>query len=207
MSRLTPAQVMARIAVGNVKSTLLNCHKPGLHSIVLEDRVDENIGMTRVFYATADHTLGTLMTGGDFSLLPHNHRQDIKLELLWGEVDNLSVRRGSGGEGIPAYQYDFSSAIVDGEIGVSLTGEWPLLVTRTNKIGAGIRAVTLDWHEIHTVVVQSKTAAWVVYEGALSHGQTSRCISLKPDLKLSQEGLYIPGDIADIKEQFLNDAQ
>jgi hypothetical protein len=206
MSRLTPAQVMARIAVGNVKSTLLNCHKPGLHSIVLEDRVDENVGMTRVFYSTADHTLGTLMTGGDFSLLPHNHRQDIKLELLWGEVDNLILQKDSGGAGLPAHKYYFSSAIVDDEIGVSYSGDFPFSVTRTNRIGPGPQSLLLKAETFHTVVVKSKTAAWVVYEEQTSK-VPSMCLSLSPNLKLSQEGLDIPGDITDIKEQFLNDAQ
>jgi hypothetical protein len=187
---LTPAQVMARLASGNVVSGLWNCHKQGLHSLVLSDRMDEIVGMTRVFWAAKGHSMKRLIAGDDFNLLPHNHRQSIKLELLWGEVSNYAFAPGDR-DGWPLYEYEFSSAIADDGMAVQKTKfQWMRGAVRTS-VGTGKWAVELEAHSVHTVVVHSETAAWIVYEGPVSK-MPSLCYSFKPDLKLSSQGLYIP---------------
>jgi hypothetical protein len=210
MTNLTPAQVMARLASGNVISGLWNCHKQGLHSLVLTERRDEIVGMTRVFWAAKGHSMKHLIAGDDFNLLPHNHRQAIKLELLWGEVSNYAFAPCNRDDwpDYPLYEYKFSSAIADDGMAVEKTKfQWMWEVDKAS-VGTGKGAVELEAHSVHTVVVRSETAAWVVYEGPVSK-MPSLCYSLKPDLKLSSQGLYIPmskSDIRDACEKLLENA-
>jgi hypothetical protein len=196
MTNLTPAQVMARLASGNVISGLWNCHKHGLHSLVLTERRDEIVGMTRVFWAAKGHSMKHLIAGDDFNLLPHNHRQAIKLELLWGDVSNYAFAPCDRDDW-PLYEYQFSSAITDGDMAVEKTKFQWMRVTERSSVGTGEWAIVLEAHSVHTVVVHSETAAWIVYEGPVSK-MPSLCYSFKPDLKLSSQGLYIPMSKSDI---------
>lgn len=192
---MNQAQVMAAIARGDVIAGLANCHKQGVYSLVLQERKNDYVGMVRVFYASKGHGLANLIEDGDFALLPHNHRQSISLQLLWGCALNHEFKANEPRGGWPLKRYEFSSAIVDDHIGVTFRGAEKLSGSMVSEIGS--EPLKLEAHHIHTVQVPSETAAWVVIEGAISK-QPSLCRSFKSNLSLTSEGLYLPMNKKDI---------
>lgn len=168
------------------KSGLLNCHLPGIHSLVIEERKNNIEGMRRVFYVSRICEIGKLYRNGDFNLRPHNHRQDLRFTLLFGEASHHLLKFGHGED--LAYCYRFKSALLTGDFEVEKlysdtinTVEEP--ITKTPR--------TLPWSTVHTVTAQPESA-WLVEEGELAPAETSRCWSLSPRLKLDTTDLYQP---------------
>lgn len=190
---MTTAQILARIANGQIISGLRNCHKYGLTSIVLRPRLNDREGMVRVFYAEKGHTMGSFIEGADFTLLPHNHRQAISLELLWGDVFNYKFINNPATKsyGLPTYKYEFSSAIADDQIGVKKLGESRLYLDTITKFPESPDKIVLPGPVIHTVEVRSETAAWIVCEWDINP-EPSYCWSFKEHLKLDAHDLYVP---------------
>lgn len=167
-------------------SGLLNCHLPGLTSVVLSERESPKIGMRRIFHCT-DSCVMNLMEGNDFRLKPHNHRQSIRLKLLRGSATNVRVHFG---ESVThsGWRYAFGSALLNGEF--SLRKLWR---EHFSLVSEPITAegVDLHWTEFHTVTAEPNSA-WLVEEGIQSGIGTERCISLQSNLRLVEESLYRP---------------
>lgn len=81
-------------------SGIHNCHVPGLNSYVIRGRADEKVGMVRAFHNEGDHRgdnfLGKLLQDKpeecrqEYMLLPHNHRQAIRIIPVRGSVVNVT---------------------------------------------------------------------------------------------------------------------
>jgi hypothetical protein len=177
-------------------SGLANCHLPGLYSLVLSERQNSNIGMRRVFYVGKDCKMD-LWEGADFRLKPHNHRQSIRLKLLRGDAQNISINVGFGT--LRLWCYRFGSALLDG----SFTLE-RMFYENAHTVARRIPedGLYLHWNEVHTVTAEPG-AAWLVEELELAPPDTARCWSVSDHLQLSNDGLYRPmiaEEIAEIEE-------
>lgn len=166
-------------------SGLSNCHLPGLYSLVLSERQTPKIGMRRIFYCGPNCTMD-LWAGADFRLKPHNHRQNLRLTLLFGQAKNVSLKIGFGIH--RAWCYRFGSALLNGSFELDRlffqdVDVAPKPITR--------EGVDLHWSDVHTMTAQPGSA-WLVEEGELAPPDTARCWSIDHQLKLSNEGLYLP---------------
>ncbi len=179
-------------------SGLADCHLPGLYSLVLSERVSPEVGMRRVFYASQICRMD-LWDGADFRLKPHNHRQNIKLTLLFGKAANVDVKLSEvhqwRGE-FAVYEYGFRSALLNGEFSVERI--------RMHAASLKMRDLTerplyLHWSNIHTVVAAPRSA-WLVEECALAPEGMERCYSVSHRLSLSSDGLYRKMDRAELDQ-------
>jgi len=177
----------SRLRRGDFVSVMEHCHLPGLTSIVLEPRRNETDGMQRIFWSRDGCRMDRLRRGGDFSLLPHNHRQTIQLKALCGGAVNVDFEVGE--HGFLATEYEFTSALLTGEFGFRPVRPCRLAIRSVREIGdAGI---ILPWSEVHTVMARPESA-WLVTEGQVAPaGSSSLCYSLKGEgLRLERDGLY-----------------
>lgn len=168
-------------------SGLKNCHVPEVESLVVSERLSNEAGMIRVFYATYGHHLKSLYTDDTrkyFVVAPHNHRQDISITLLFGQVINWRVLPWQGS--FVLTQYKFSSGILGRmdvtEMGINRVSMFPTELST-------FKPLKLQATDVHTIQVISNEAAWLVDEGKLG---TNPILAYNgPDWKPSAEGLYV----------------
>lgn len=183
------ARAIEYLRAGQVLSGLENCHVPGLFSLVLELRESRRKGILRVFYVGQEPNQINMAFGHhDFSLPPHNHRQDITLHGLFGQVQNVTVEESGG---LPAFEYEFGSALLNGAFSLRRCGR-ARLSFHSEEVPVGEGSIFLSAEVVHTVIAQSPSA-WVVEEGEAS-AAPSRCFSLDQELILDASGLYKPMD-------------
>lgn len=182
-------------------SGLADCHLPGLYSLVLSERVSPEVGMRRVFYAGQNCEMD-LWDGADFRLKPHNHRQSIKLTLLFGEAINVAMKWGrwSGDEAVHVWKYRFTSALLNGQFGTERMDDiWCTL----KEIKLSSTPLRLHWSDVHTVTAKPGSA-WLVEELERAPDGSERCYSVSHRLSLSNDGLYhsMPdGEVEAISQQ------
>ncbi len=169
-------------------SGLLNCHKHGLHSYVLRDRLDDDHGMVRVFHNTGD-SMGSLMDGDQFSIAPHNHRQDIMLYSVLGHVLNVSFAVDRVIHTRDFTEYKFSSAIADGDMGIHPVSTVDLKVSDIRPLTSA--GTFLACSAVHTVIAPPGSA-WLVVEGSLAPPKHRSLCYGDHRLKFDQKGLYLP---------------
>lgn len=176
---------------------LWNCHVVGVQSLVLRERVDDNNGMYRIFYADSDVLNTNLPMQGsviqrDFVLMPHNHKQDLKFTKLFGEVVQIWYEFGPSEDSL--YEYEFTSALHGGDFGLQLRRCMPVKKVHAHHMGSNgycdcsffMRSV-----DVHTVRATAGSA-WLVEEGQLDKDLTPLCYSRFPDKKLDKTNLYKP---------------
>jgi hypothetical protein len=167
-------------------SGLANCHLPGLYSLVLSERESATVGMRRVFYAGVDCHMD-LWDGADFRIKPHNHRQDIKLTLLFGKVENVSMKiQPIGFEEFHVWKYEFGSALLNGQFDLKRREEVGVILKAAPITKEGIH---LHWSDVHTVTAKPHSA-WLIEEGDRAPEGMERCYSISHHLEMSSEGLY-----------------
>lgn len=166
-------------------SGLADCHLPGLYSLVLADRESASVGMRRVFYCGPYCNMG-LWDGADFRLKPHNHRQSIRLSLLFGEAHNVQLKTGFGDMRVWCYQ--FRSALLEGKFKLEKMFCADAYTVSQPILRDGIH---LHWSDIHTVTAR-RGSAWLVEELDLAPPYTARCWSVNHQLELNETGLYRP---------------
>lgn len=172
-------------------SGLRNCHIQGVNSYVLRDRISPSEGMIRVFHCEGAR-LSALYTADDFSIAPHNHRQDITLYHLYGNVANVSF--GDSSEDGEVHEYLVGSALLGGQFSLERTvksgGGLALPVEQVTAIPRSGLFLTVN--DVHTIVA-SPASAWLVIEGQQApETHQSLCYSTKWNLQLKSDGLYIP---------------
>lgn len=168
-------------------SGLRHCHVPDVHSYVISDRISPEVGMVRVFHCVGESLSALTSRNGDFSLAPHNHRQDIRLIHIGGSVMNVSMAIDRRRHGRDQYEYGFKSELSDDGMGVQFKDTVFLNVAQILALQS--HDVTLAAADVHTVVAAPQSA-WVVIEGKAST-KPSLCYSNRNDLTLSSDGLYI----------------
>lgn len=173
-------------------SGLKDCHLPGLHSYVLQDRMNDANGMIRIFHNTGKAMATLTDADGSFRLAPHNHRQDIALFRIFGFAMNVNFSFDARLSGHYGYEYVFDSQLVDGKMGVHFHALGDLDITDIAPITTA--GISLPATQVHTVVAEPDSA-WLVMEGKTAN-DVSLCYSKKNDFTLNSEGLYTPLDEA-----------
>lgn len=178
-------------------ASFLNCHVPGLHSIMFVDEPEQRI---RLFIATAEHQLhlNTMQTLG--SLAAHPHHCNITLHCIKGELANLKYEVGPATTwpGVDYVAYTYQSAILMGH-GSFVRADAPSVAFHSfSRVLAG-DSLALPAHVVHSVqVAQGHEAAWFVYEGREDADYSSLSFSNQPLENASFEGLYQPMDEANV---------
>lgn len=185
--------------LGEFERSVGNCHTEGVDSIVLFDRSPLRDGMIRFYFARAgSHHLDQLYdTVGNYTVGIHNHRYNIGIVPLFGEIVNVSTAKATrltDSRNQLLYEYQFSSALKKEGLGTALMS--PQMMSPHEEIPLAPGQLHLMRSEdLHTIVVKDKPglpgAAWMVIEGA--HQPTTPLIySPRPDLQISTGGLYLP---------------
>jgi hypothetical protein len=177
---------------GSAVSGLANCHHKGLYSIVLRER--EGGQLDRVFYASNLHTMDRVFRpDGHFTIGAHNHDKPLEFKVIFGDVYHILLLRGDRCY-VRMYKYPFNkSALETGEFSI---GEPEPQLCAIHLLP--LDYTKMDTRTLHSVLVPSTSAAWLVTEGP--QVETQRYIySPRPDLKLDNNGLYIPLDQKSIK--------
>lgn len=181
----------------NFISGLADCHLPGLYSLVISDRQSPEIGMRRVFYCGPTCDMG-FWEGADFRLKPHNHRQSIRLTLLFGKAENRVFDIGPRGT-LRVWCYKFGSALLGGSFALERT-YYDNASYRIQPLAE--KPIDLHWAVVHTVTAE-RDSAWLVEEFETAPHGAERCFSVSDHLELDSSGLYKPiGDpeLADLSE-------
>ena len=172
-------------------SGLRNCHLPELYSLVLADRVSDTCGMRRVFYAASglgDQACNMqLWDGPDFRLKPHNHRQDITLTPLFGDVIQVGLKLSDTYGDFFVYKYKYEPALGSD----AFTLERMEYSKAKLVLEPLVKPVHMHWSDLHTIVAHPGSA-WLVEEGQLAPAGMQRLYSTSHRLVLSNDGLYIP---------------
>jgi hypothetical protein len=165
----------------NMGMSLINCHAVGMDSIVFK----ESSPMIRAFVCRPEHTLWR----NDVPILPswrepllsvalHQHRQDITMVPVRGQIFNVFMAQsGKGGE---LYGYDYDSKILSGKGGFRrIHGAFsPALEIERLEVPLFLRGTTF-----HTVYVpRGETAAWLICEGDPNDRYSSACYTNDPKL-------------------------
>lgn len=187
-------QAIHYLRSGEILSGSENCHVPGLYSLVFKNRESDSRGMLRMFYCGESCTsMSSLRSSNDFSILPHNHHQDLILYRLTGKPKNVTLRFIKSGD-YPIYEYSFGSALLDGNFSLDFC-KTRYATFSESSIGDG--GLFIESNFVHTIVA-SPGDAWVVEEKTLRSTDT-RCYSFRHLDNLSSENLYIPMAPTDIK--------
>lgn len=173
---------------------LRNCHAIGLDSIVLGVELDESgvkQTMTRMFIAHHDrHGLDVLFRAdGHYMVGVHNHRYNLTLEPVVGELINYEVMLGKPAAG-HLYEFEFVSGI-GGDLAIVQTGRHGMASSRHRSLCPG-DCHYMEASDLHTVIVPKvgRYSAWVVVEGP--DVQESCMYSPLPDPFIDSSQLYQP---------------
>lgn len=181
---------------GQFDKSVRNCHVPGLDSISLFH--DPRHGMIRFYFARAgEHQMDQLYgPDGHFTIGVHNHKYEIAKIPLMGPLINARTEvyghtdENDGFWANTLFEYEFKSAIRDGEIGVSNPK-----IAITSKIQPDLLipgdVVIMRPEDLHTVVIpRDHDSAWMVIEGPPVADLKPLIYSPLPDLSLDPDGLY-----------------
>lgn len=185
--------------VGEFERSVGNCHTEGVDSVVLFDRSPSRDGMIRFYYARKGiHQLGQLYDDdGNYTVGIHNHRYNIGIVPLFGEIVNISTQKATrltDARNQILFEYQFRSALKDGHLGTTPMKPQIMKPHEETPLAPG-KLHLMTSEDLHTIVVKDKPrlpgAAWMVIEGA--HQPTTPLIySPRPDLQISTGGLYLP---------------
>ena len=168
---------------------LANCHVKGLYSLVLTERLSPEKGMTRIFYVGPEGCDLSFRYNlkGERSLLPHSHRQDVRLYKLAGDIENFLFTESPNGITFNEFQYD--SVLLGGK-GFTLLREKVCMKETFSQLPTH-SGLLLFKEDIHTIVAKPNSA-WLVVEGAVIDGPT-KCYTFNKNPRLA-ENLYQPMD-------------
>lgn len=171
-----------------MKSTLMNCHAKGLHSIVLNQA--ENGALIRVFVAEENHNLYLNVPGEMMSIGFHNHSRHLALVNLLGNAKNIIAKPCTSADAqMDLDEYSFKSKIKTGaEINIiEKTGiRIPVRFEEQNLTSK----VLLLGAELHTIYVpEGEKAVWLIVEGNPLQNYTGNMYTSHLDPQLDQDAL------------------
>lgn len=175
-------------------SGLKHCHVPGLHSYVLRDRISDSEGMLRVFHNTGSSMLSLYDSVGEYMLAPHNHRQDITIYAIHGEITNVTFEVIHRSHHRDRHEYTFKSAIQGGDLSLDFIDTVEMKIQNIQVLHPADDGLRIPCADVHTVVAAPHTA-WLVVEGAiapLKHRPWCYTVGFKHGF--DSDGLYRPMD-------------
>ena len=132
--------------------SLINCHKKGVHSVILQENP-----IHRIFFTTPDHELRDVN-----SVAAHPNHCDLTIVPLWGNIVNVIwAVVGFSGIGL-LREYEFDSKIKGGSGEFRETGWQVNFSTYSSRVEAPIK---LGANDIHTIYSPDDYAAWLIIEG------------------------------------------
>jgi hypothetical protein len=162
----------------------MHCHARNLSSIVLRSHAGR---LQRAFLAWTGHRLHTNRLDDDMEVGIHDHRYDLWLSLIHGDVENVCYERCNESS-VPLMEWRFRTGVASGHP----TKE--LVETKGGGLAMGARQplikgswIGLDADTLHDVEVRG-VAAWLVQEGETVKDTTS----LFTKGEFSTDGLYQP---------------
>jgi hypothetical protein len=158
-----------------------NCHAKNVSSIVL---AVEDGRLFRAFLAWPGHRLADNRPDGFLEVGIHDHRYDLTLSLIHGDVCNVLYQPTDEG-GHRLHKWRFSGGIESGEIVTTSLGMSSLTETSREHLGHGYCMLLADdFHDIECRGV----CGWFVAEGE----RKKRGTTLFTNAAVSGEGLYQP---------------
>jgi hypothetical protein len=171
--------------------SLMHCHAPHLHSIMLLECPGKTI---RLFVAEAGHNLwcnAPEEISQRQSLAIHPHHCDLTLIATTGNVWNWIFEEGVFNSA-PFSEFEYNSQITKGKIGFQKKGEAWLRSVEYLPLDIG-EPKHLHAKEMHTVVVpEGQIAAWFALEGKEDATYESRCFSMTDLEAQNFDHLYKP---------------
>lgn len=138
----------------------MNCHAKNVSSIVLRNAGGR---LSRAFLAWPGHRLHTNRIDDDLEVGVHDHRYDIWLSLIHGDVENVIYERCRDG-GVPLLEFRFRSGVTTGWASTEI-------VSRSSAIRESGRErlekgnwVGVDKDVLHDIEARG-VCAWLVQEG------------------------------------------
>ena len=173
-----------------LSASITNCHVTGLDSIVFK----QDAPMVRVYLAHKNHVLWRNKpdSGNVMSLGIHQHRQDITMVPLFGNVSNVLIdKQRILKPRICLHRYIYSSQIADGKGGFKyiIGDHW--VIPKEVRL---IYPTFLRGDVAHSVYVpKGEIAAWMICEGKPNEYYNSELLTNDPNLeKADISGLYQP---------------
>jgi len=173
-----------------LSASITNCHVLGLDSIVFKQEAP----MVRVYLAHKDHVLWRNKpdSGNVMSLGIHQHRQDITMVPLFGNISNILIeKRRVLKPRIRLHRYIYSSQISDGKGGFKyiIGDHWAILKETRLLFPTFLSGATA--HSVY--VPKGETAAWMICEGRPNEYYNSELLTNDPILESADlSGLYQP---------------
>lgn len=173
----------------------LHCHSKNLHSIILGHNTEGNV--VRMFVADIGHELEhNSLTGiqqGKQTLTLHDHKTDITIYPIMGEIHNVfvedSTETSSDSIEVGFNTYSYHSAIVED------TGKF-ISLDKVQKLSIDMARVSqpifIPHDQLHTICVTSVCASWVVVEGNPINKAQQVCYSSADLSDWTDEGMYVP---------------
>lgn len=163
----------------------IDCHAKHVDSIVV--RKDVRGRLTRVFLAWPGHRLHTNRLNDELAVGVHDHRYDLSLQGIHGDVRNIVCHRAKDG-GTPMREWRFRSGVVNGKPEATKVGEASLVEVASQPLVAGDGWLYVHRDQFHTVECRG-FAAWKVCEGSAEKSETT--LFTKSETIL-MHGLYQP---------------
>jgi hypothetical protein len=179
--------------------SLINCHAPGLDSIVFNNTPGRRV---RMFVAGATHNLwkNAVPLKEDMSVAFHPHHCKIALQPHRGEVYNV-IEAGHRGKVTVLDEFEYSSQILTGKGGFVRTGENKVLRVKPMRLRS---TWPMDADMIHTIYVpKGQCAAWYVYEYAEDPKYKPVCWANHNLELVDFSELYQPMDVKYLEGQLL----
>lgn len=194
-NRIRIEKIKRRLLAG-AASGIYNCHVKGVDSLVLEERKSQYVGMERLFIASPGSPIVFSNAGdrGDFTCMPHNHRANLSITVLRGQLTNVMYQPLSSNffrklnAAAFLHQYEFTSQILTGRTKLEYKKILQVedLGNTTYRVGDTFH---LQASDVHTVIA-SPDCIWHVDEGYLYQTLPVYCYSHFPDKKIDTAELY-----------------
>lgn len=166
---------LIRAAFSAEPSTLLmskkHCHTPNLSSIVYGNNKDGRL--FRAFLAWPNHRLWTNTPGLNYAVGPHDHKYDIYLTKIIGDIHHDVYEICGDSLSNQFYQWSFKSGDTK-ESPVVNQIAYPVGLKRVERFPLGIDARYSRYSTVHDIYVpKGEPAAWFVRESTVGQEETN----------------------------------
>lgn len=178
--------LIGRVYMAKDESLLMSrshCHARNVSSIVLRQRIDGSL--LRAFLAWPCHRLADNRPGGLLQVGVHDHRYDVCLSLIHGDVENVTYKECDEG-GHEVYEWMFSSGVSSGTPIASLVGR--RRIRESGREPLPMRGIVMGEDTLHDIECRG-VCGWYVDEGVQMKSHT-RLLTESEELKC--DGLYVP---------------
>ena len=176
-----------------LKRSFKNCHATGVHSIVLDQ--DANGYLKRAFLTDETHVLwqNRVLDNSGMTIALHSHHCDIEIQVVEGEIYNMSADVSIDSLGYQVWGWKFESQITNGSGKFVKTNQcFTLDNIQEKKLVAG-ETLRLKANEHHTVFVEKgKKTSWIIQESKEDPNYDNTCYSNNDLTKFDFSGLYKP---------------